>query len=147
MSDTALSEVTKDIPGIPDEHVLIYRLEAELLKYPQVEMPVEHAFCNGIYARTMHIPAGTILTGAVHRDESFFLVRRGILIVTTDDGSRQLFPGDMSVTKAGAKRAGIAVTDAEITTFHANPSNETEPEKLWNMFTVPVSDALLEDKS
>ena len=122
----------------------IYRLEAELLKLPQVNMPVEHAFCAGLYARTMHIPAGTVLTGAIHREESFFLVRKGQLIVSTDSGPRILAPGDMSVSKIGAKRAGITLTDVEVTTFHANPTNEHEPQALWDLFTIPAPAPVLE---
>ena len=122
----------------------IYRLEAELLKLPQVSMPVEHAFCAGLYARTMHIPAGTVLTGAIHREESFFLVRKGQLIVSTDNGPRTLAPGDMSVSKIGAKRAGITLTDVEVTTFHANPTNEHEPQALWDLFTIPAPAPVLE---
>jgi mannose-6-phosphate isomerase-like protein (cupin superfamily) len=122
----------------------IYRLEEQLLMLPQVDMPVEHVFCDGLYARTMHIPAGTCLTGAVHRYESFFVVRKGQLIVTTDNGPKLLQAGDMSVTKVGAKRAGIAVTDVEVTTFHANPSNEQEPGALWDMFTIPACEDRLE---
>ena len=122
----------------------IYRLEAELLKLPQVNMPVEHAFCAGLYARTMHIPAGTVLTGAIHREESFFLVRKGQLIVSTDSGPCILAPGDMSVSKIGAKRAGITLTDVEVTTFHANPTNEHEPQALWDLFTIPAPAPVLE---
>jgi len=122
--------------GVPAEHLPIYRLEAELLKLPQVDMPVDHDFCNGLYARTMHIPAGTILTGAVHREESFFLVRKGELIVSTDNGPLTLKAGDMSVSKIGTKRAGITLTDVEVTTFHANPTNEREPQALWDLFTI-----------
>ena len=122
----------------------IYRLEAELLKLSQVNMPVEHAFCAGLYARTMHIPAGTVLTGAIHREESFFLVRKGQLIVSTDSGPRTLAPGDMSVSKIGAKRAGITLTDVEVTTFHANPTNEHEPQALWDLFTIPAPAPVLE---
>ena len=124
--------------GVSAEHLPIYRLEAELLKLPQVDMPVDHDFCNGLYARTMHIPAGTILTGAVHREESFFLVRKGELIVSTDDGPLTLRAGDMSVSKIGTKRAGITLTDVEVTTFHANPTNEQDPQALWNLFTIPA---------
>ena len=124
--------------GVPADHLPIYRLEAELLKLPQVDMPVDHDFCNGLYARTMHIPAGTILTGAVHREESFFLVRKGELIVSTDDGPFTLRAGDMSVSKIGTKRAGITLTDVEVTTFHANPTNEQEPQVLWDLFTIPA---------
>lgn len=130
--------------GITEDHLPIYRLEAELLKLPQVDMPVEHAFCNGLYARTMHIPAGTIATGAVHKDESFFVVRKGTLIVTTDDGSAQVGPGFMSVTRANTKRAVIALTEVEVTTFHANPTNETDPQAIWDMYTVPAPTPVLE---
>jgi len=130
--------------AIPDAHLPIYRLEAEILRLPQVEMPVEHAFCNGLYARTMHIPAGTVLTGAVHRDESFFVVRKGILMVTTDEGVARIEAGHMSVTRPDTKRAGVALTDVEVTTFHANPDNETEPEALWDKYTVPAPCAIFE---
>lgn len=124
--------------GVPEMHFPIYRLEAELLKLPQVDMPVTHAFCAGLYARTMHIPAGTILTGAVHKEESFFLVRKGELIVSTDSGPQTIRQGDMSVSKIGTKRAGITLTDVEVTTFHANPTNEQEPQALWDLFTIPA---------
>jgi hypothetical protein len=129
------------VRDVPASHLPIYRLEAELLKLPQVDMPVEHAFCAGLYARTMHIPAGTILTGAVHREESFFLVRKGSLIVSTDNGMRTLGPGDMSISSIGTKRAGVALTDVDVTTFHANPTNEQEPNALWDLFTIPALEA------
>ena len=135
MSHVAVQNVND---GVPADHLPVYQLEAELLKLPQIDLPIDHAFCAGMYARTMHIPAGTILTGAVHREESFFLVRKGDLIVSTDDGPKRLGAGDMSKSKIGTKRAGIALTDVEVTTFHANPSNEQDPQALWDMFTIPA---------
>lgn len=141
MSHVVVQEVKA---GVPAKHLPIYRLEAELLKLPQVDMPVDHDFCNGLYARTMHIPAGTVLTGAIHKEESFFLVRKGELIVSTDNGPRTLKAGDMSVSKIGTKRAGIALTEVEVTTFHANPSNEQDPQALWDMFTIPAPAIALE---
>jgi quercetin dioxygenase-like cupin family protein len=123
---------------VPSDHLPIYRLEGALLQLPQVDMPVQHEFCAGLYARTMHIPAGTVLTSAVHREESFFLVRKGDLIVSTDTGPKRLGAGDMSISRVNTKRAGIALTDVEVTTFHANPSNEQDPQALWDMFTIPA---------
>ena len=122
-----------------DLNTPIHRLEAELLKLPQVDMPVEHHHCAGLYARTMHIPAGTVLTGAIHRHECFFLLRQGELAVTSADGVRYLQAGDMLVTPAGSKRAGVAVTACVVTTFHANPDNETDPQALWDLYTVPAA--------
>jgi len=135
MSYVAVQNVSD---GVSEDHLPVYQLEAELLKLPQIDLPIDHAFCAGMYARTMHIPAGTILTGAIHREESFFLVRKGDLIVSTDDGPKRLGAGDMSISKIGTKRAGIALTDVEVTTFHANPSNEQDPQALWDMFTIPA---------
>lgn len=122
--------------GAPKEHAPIYQLEAAILELPQVEMPVEHAFCSGLYARTMHIPAQTVLTGAEHRYDCFFLVRSGVLAVTTDADPKIVRAGDMFVTRAGTKRAGVAITDVVVTTFHPNPTDETDPAALWDMFTV-----------
>lgn len=141
MSNAAVQEIEKQVPA---EHLPIYRLEAELLKLPQVEMPVEHDFCNGLYARTMRIPAGTVATGAVHKDESFLVVRKGNLIIPTNNGVENVGPGFMSVTKANTKRAVVALTDVEMTTFHANPTNETNPKTIWDMYTVPAPAPILE---
>lgn len=122
----------------------VYRLEAEILKHPQVELPVAHDHCDGVYARSMFIPAGTVATGAVHRHQSFFVVRTGILIVHTPDGPLEYRAGHMSITQPGDKRAVVAVTDVIVTTFHANPANETDPQTLWDLFTIPAPDSQLE---
>lgn len=124
--------------AVPQNHLPVYRLEAELLKLPQVDMPVEHEFCPGLYARTMHIPAGTVLTGAVHRHDCFFVLRSGTLAVTTDGGVKAIEAGQMLHSPAGTKRAGVAMTDCVVTTFHANPTDAQDPAELWELFTVPA---------
>jgi hypothetical protein len=130
--------------AIKPEHLPIYRLEQAIYSLPQVEMPVDHDFCKGLYARTLHIPAGTVLTGAVHKDECFFLVRSGAILITTDEEPIKAEVGFMGVTKAGSKRAGLALMDTVVTTFHANPKELREPDLIWDYFTVPAPDNLLE---
>lgn len=124
------------------DHATVCRLEAEILKHPQVEMPIEHDFCAGLYARSMFIPAGTVATGAVHRHESFFVVRLGSLVVHTPEGPLSFGAGHMSITRVGDKRAVVALTDVIVTTFHANPTNEIDPQALWDKFTIPAAEAL-----
>lgn len=126
------------------DFVSVCALENEILKSPQVDMPVDHQFCDGLYARTMFIPEGTILTGAVHKSESFFVVRSGELLVTTDDGPLHIGSGFMSITKPLTKRAGVALTDVFVTTFHANPTGETDSDTIWDMLTLPNVEAALE---
>lgn len=126
------------------DHLPVYALEAEILRHEQVAMPTTHDFCSGLYARTLHIPANTVLTGAIHKKESFFVLRSGVLLVTTDDGPKQIYPGHMSISHKGTKRAGVAVTDCEVTTFHANPTNEQDADSLWDMYTDPAPQKMLE---
>ena len=123
----------------------IYDLEAALLRLPQTEIPLEHDFCNGLYARSIAIPAGAVITGAVHRSESFWVVRAGELVFTNDNGDPMVaHAGCMGVSPAGIKRAGLALTDCIFTTFHANPDNELDPKRLWDLYTIEPSRAALE---
>jgi quercetin dioxygenase-like cupin family protein len=140
----AAAKPTQAVANTADNTEAIRRLEAEILKLPQIEMPVAHEHCDGVYARSMFIPAGTVATGAVHRHESFFVVRMGTLIAHTPDGPIEYQAGHMTVTKPGDKRAVIAVTDVIVTTFHANPDNETDPQALWDRFTIPAPRLQLE---
>jgi hypothetical protein len=130
--------------AIKAEHLPIYRLEQAIYSLPRVEMPVDHQFCKGIYARTINIPAGTVLTGAVHKDECFFLVRSGSILITTDKDPIKAEAGFMSITQPNTKRAGLALTDTVVTTFHANPTELRDPEEMWNHYTEPAPDNLLE---
>ncbi|MDK6077940.1 hypothetical protein [Massilia varians] len=132
------------VAALAADHAEVYRLESEILKHPQVELPVAHEHCEGVYARSMFIPAGTVATGAVHRGESFFIVRTGTLIVHTPQGPMEYQAGHMSVTRPGDKRAVVAVTDVIVTTFHANPTNEQDPQALWDLFTIPAPGTQLE---
>ena len=124
----------------------IQRLEHFLLELPQVETPVTHDFCEGLYSRTMFIPKGTVLTGAIHRSENFMFIRSGDITVWTEEGMKRVQGGFMTKSFEGAKRVGYAHEDTLLTTVHFNPTNETNPEELWNLFTVESLAQLDEDK-
>ena len=130
--------------GIKAEHLPIYKLEQEIYNLPRVELPVFHDFCHGVYARSLLIPAGTVLTGAVHKDECFFLVRYGSILITTDNGTVRADTGFMAITKADSKRAGLALVDTLVTTFHANPEELRDDKDLWDHITVPAPENIIE---
>jgi hypothetical protein len=119
----------------------VNRLEAELARLPQRECPVWHHFSPGLYARQMFIPAGTVLTGAVHRTEHLCIVS-GDIDVTTDDG--MLHIRDLQriiVSKPGTKRAGFTREDTLWTTVHA--TSETDLDKLVEELVEAKSEQLL----
>lgn len=93
----------------------IERLEEIILQTPQVDLRTEHALAGGAYARTIYIPAGTVLTGASHKKDHINIMQ-GDISVSTDDGMKRLTGQHILTTKAGHKRVGYAHADTTWTT-------------------------------
>jgi hypothetical protein len=118
----------------------IERLEGVLLTAEAVGFGVEldtwHHFADGLVARTILIPAGACLTGAVHKTEHLNIAC-GDITVWTEAGMRRLTGYHVITSLPGAKRVGLAHADTYWTTVHLNPANESDIAKL--------EDALVED--
>lgn len=117
------------------------RLEDEIAKLPQTEVPVRHYFSDGLYAREMFIPAGVVLVGAIHKTQHLCVISQGTINVTTDDGVKTLSAPCTFVSEPGAKRVGYAVTDTVWTTFHATA--ETDTDRLVELLTYSKADELV----
>lgn len=116
-------------------------LEACVATLPQVDCPLWHHFAPGLYARCMLIPAGTVLTGAVHRTEHLCIVS-GDINVTTDHGiARITHPHFILPSKPGTKRAGFAHVDTYWTTVHA--TTERDLDRLAEELTESTNAELL----
>jgi len=124
MDEKAMSDIQ---PSLLDK--MLY-LEEAILTGPQVELPLVHKFADGMYAREMSIPKGTILTGSVHKYDCFFMVTKGDITVVSSDGSgpKRLKAPFICESKAGVKRCGYAHEDTLCMTIHK--TDETDPEKL-----------------
>jgi quercetin dioxygenase-like cupin family protein len=104
----------------------ILRIEQELLQMPQVELPIEHYQIDGVYARSMFIPAGTILTGKIHNFESIAILAKGRIRITNGTDSYIISEGHIMVDKPGVKRLGYAETDVIFITVHRTDNIEIE---------------------
>lgn len=91
-------------------------LEQEMLKLPQVDLSTSHVVHGGMCARTILIPAGTVLTGALTNMDNM-CVMAGDITVTTDDGTVRLTGFHVLPARAGFKRAGVAHADTYWTTI------------------------------
>ena len=116
-------------------------LERALQHLPQVDCPVRHFFVPGMYAREMTIPAGTVLTGAVHKTEHLSTISAGRILVQTDDGVKDIRAPFTFVSKPGAKRAGVAMETTVWTTYHA--TSTTDLDALVEELTESRADELL----
>jgi hypothetical protein len=110
------------------------RQKVELLEYglkqlpnPNTdEMPLKHHLCNGVYMRELHIPAGTCLTGKVHKTEHQNVLLQGDISVMTEDGMKRLQAPCIIPSQPGMKRAGFAHTDTIWMTVHATDKTDID---------------------
>jgi len=109
-------------------------IEAELLKLPQVAMEVRHHFAPGMYARELHIPAGTLLTGKIHKYAQINILSKGTIRVLTENGIEEVSASFTVVSPPGTKRIALAVTDCVWTTLL--PTDEKDPDVIEEHFTV-----------
>lgn len=116
-------------------------LEREIQRLPQVDCPVRHYFAPGMAAREMTIPAGVVITGAVHRHEHLCTVSKGRIIVSTDEGMKELEAPCTIVSKPGAKRVGYAIEETVWTTYHA--TDTTDIDKLIEEITESTTAELM----
>jgi hypothetical protein len=93
-------------------------LEAEMLQAPQLDIPVKHYFSQGVYAREITIPAGTLLTGKIHKYEQLNILSKGEISVLTDDGVKRVCAPFTIVSPPGTKRIAIAHSECVWTTIH-----------------------------
>ena len=116
------------VAGMPAAEA-VARLEAQLAQLPQVDLHTQHILHAGLSARTIFIPAGTALTGALTNIGNVCIVC-GDITVTTDDGPQRLTGFNVITAEPGAKRAGIAHADTWwITCHHTDLTDVTQIEE------------------
>lgn len=92
-------------------------LEAAVLAQPQVELEQFHHFNGGVYQRGMLIPAGVVVTGAVHLHTNMIALVKGECLFIGDGEPQHAVAPWSSVNGPGTKRAVYAVTDCVLISY------------------------------
>lgn len=116
----------------------VHFLEAEMLKREQLELPVKHHFSQGVYARELFIPKGTLLTGKIHKYTQLNIMSQGDMSVLTEQGVVRVQAPFTIVSPPGTKRIAFAHEDTVWTTIHG--TDETDLEKIEQHY-IAQSDA------
>ena len=136
----ALSDLTFN-DGQLDMRNKVNQLEQMVEQLPQIDCPVRNIFAPNIYAREMTIPAGVVLTGAVHKTCHLSILSKGQVKVVSDEGVIELAAPATLISQPGAKRAIFALSEAVWTTIHA--TTETDLDELVKELTESTADELL----
>ncbi len=110
----------------------VFAAEAFLKEQPQLDLEVKHYFSKGVYARELHIPADTILTGEIHKFKNLNILSQGSMSVLTEEGIKRVEAPFTVVSPAGTKRIAYAHTKCIWTTIHG--TDETNVDRIKEMF-------------
>lgn len=107
------------LPAMSDMAIgRVRALEAENLKLPQTPITTCHLIHAGLYARTITIPADTLLTGALIKIPTV-LIFSGDATVTIGDDIQRLTGYHVIPASAGRKQAYLAHQDTTLTMLFA----------------------------
>ena len=123
----------------------VLHLESILEKIPQINIPINHYFADGVYAREMIIPANVVLTGAVHKTCHLSILSKGKIQVVSNDEVIELSAPATILAKAGSKRAIHAIEESVWTNIHA--TNETDIDKIVEELTESTAAELMGGKN
>jgi hypothetical protein len=111
---------------VPQENATVHALEKLLLALPQADLPLDHFFSDGIYARKLTMPVGALLTGATHKQNHLAILLKGQVAINSRQGTAVFNAPYVVNVIAGDKRAFFAVTEAEWITIHATDETDIE---------------------
>lgn len=129
--ESAVADATEQLTKLDPRSMRsrLYGLQEAVGELPEVECPLQHIFAPGAYARTMLIPAGTVVVGKIHKHQHLNILSKGMVSVLTESGGTERLEGPLTmVSPAGTKRAVYAHTDAVWTTIHL--TDETDLAKI-----------------
>jgi hypothetical protein len=117
----------------------IWDLQKMMLKLPQLELPTEHFFADGMYLRHVWRPRDTLIVGRVHLKEHFLICALGHVGISDGRGQFELRSGDVRVSQPGTKRSTYALADSILITVHRVSSTDLEAIEAEISETDPAS--------
>lgn len=135
-----MSDLVKHNQGLPamnsDEIEKVQRLEDFMRTMPQVDIETVHTIHGGTYTRTIMIPAGVILAGALIKIPTTLIVC-GHVTVFIGDRAIKLEGYNVIPASAGRKQAFTAHSDTWLTMIF--PTTATSIEQAEEEFTAEAA--------
>lgn len=104
----------------------VVEMQEEMKQLPQVSLTTNHYFSDGCYARELHIPAGVMLAGALHKTNHHWVLSKGKIFVKNGNEKIVYEAPHHGQTYCGDKRIIYAFEDSVFTTFHVTDSTDID---------------------
>ena len=102
----------------------------------------DHFFAPGIYLRTLFIPKGHIVIGAVHKSKTINILLKGKISVMDDQGGRIVAEAPFIFTAEPGQKVGYAIENVWYANIFPNADNVVDIKQLEDEHTVPSLDKL-----
>lgn len=107
----------------------VRQVEAQIMAMPQVPIFTEHVLHAGLYSRTIMIPAGTVLTGALIKIPTLIVVHGDTAVYIGEDAPLLLSGYNVLPARSGRKQVFAAHSDTWLTmVFPCSASDVGEAE-------------------
>lgn len=114
------------VPAMADDAIAKARaLEAITSQMPQVPIPTDHVLHGGLYARTIVIPAGVLLTGAFIKVPTLLVFDGHAHVNTTGEGL-ELCGRHVLAASAGRRQVFMAHEDTSLTMVFATSATTVD---------------------
>lgn len=126
-----------------ESKISIAQVEEFILNAPQVEIPLVHKFCDGMYYREITVPPNTFILGHKHTHSCFNILSKGSMLIkeSMEDPGRLIEAPCSFVTNPGVQK--MAQTIDECVYVNVFRTDETDVEKLEEML-IEKSEVFLE---
>lgn len=104
------------------------------------ELPIQHNFAPGVYARTMCARAGSLIIGKIHKTSHLNMLLAGSVRVVTEHGSEIINAPCVFTSQPGTQRVGYVLEDLIWTCIHV--TDETDVAKIEDFVIAKSYDEL-----
>lgn len=93
----------------------VRELETKARELPQLVFVTEHLIHKGVYLRTLHLPAGALVTGALIKIATTLILYGEMMVYVGEDEPLHFYGYNVLPCNAGRKVAVLAITDIHLT--------------------------------
>lgn len=114
-------------------------LQEKLLHDPElmtIKPPHHNLFSPQVYLREITMPRGDLVIGARHSTEHYNIFLTGSALVLMEDKLVHIQAPLVMKSLPNVRKVLLILETMKMLTVHPNPNNETDEERLQEMFTV-----------
>ena len=125
--DSSPMEIRTKINQI--EHLMFAAVDEGVMEDTNPTYSLKHTFAPGVYGREMHIPAGHVVVGKLHKHSLLNILIKGkVTVITEQEGIKEYNAGDVFSSPIGTKR--LLVTHEDTVWVGIHPTDETDLDKI-----------------